>query len=112
VDPEQQRQQLIELLQAREAELRTEAVQQFFRDQDLQTREQFVSQRGHLTGLIGELRVAQLQDIEQDMQRLAPDIQKSIDSLQRAIQDLQDSIAIVNTLSQVIGLVTRVVGFV
>jgi hypothetical protein len=105
------REELIAQLQREEQLLRSEPVQEFIRGQDLSTREAFVSLRGHLTGLIDELRIAQLKDIAADLERLSPDIQRGIDELQGTINRMNDAIAIVNTLSRVIGLVTRVVGF-
>jgi archaellum component FlaC len=109
---EEMRAELLEMLQALEDQLRSSQVQDFFRAKDLQTRETFVGRRGQISGLIDELRIAELRDIEADLNRFAPDIQAGIGDLQRDIERLEDSITMLNTMSRIVNLVTRVVAFV
>ena len=106
------RRQLIDELQEIERSLRSIRVDNFVRQQDLRAREQFVAMRGSLTGLIEELRLAELADIERDMDRFAPELERGLSRLRDEIDRLQRVAALLDSVATIIDLVTRVVAFV
>lgn len=100
--------QLLDELRARELEMRSAQTQTFMQTQPPETITLFVRERAELSEQIQKLEVAQLNQIMEKLTLLEDDLKSGIKALKRKLQQLETAIGIINSITKVVGLVARV----
>lgn len=101
--------QLLDELRARELEMRSAKTQTFMLTQPQETVALFVRERAELSEQIQKLEVAQLNQIAEKLTLLEDDLKSGIKALKRKLQQLESAIGIINSITKIVGLVARVV---
>lgn len=100
--------QLLDELRARELEMRSAQTQTFMQTQPQETVALFVRERAELSEQIQKLEVAQLNQIAEKLTLLEDDLKSGIKALKRKLQQLESAIGIINSITKIVGLVARV----
>lgn len=99
--------ELLNALRELEIRLRSDPVQDFFKEQPEATRERFVSRRQEVSALVGTLTNAQLDRLADRLEGLSPALQAGLQALEGKMAGLKNAVEVLEVLDMVIRLASR-----